>query len=287
MIKKMVITGASGFLGRKLQEMATEQGWKVLCINRHSSPGAISSDDLNLESYLSEFAPKVIVHLAASYGAEAKGAGLHANLLLPVRLLQWGADQHNIRFIAAGSFWQLGDMATPGPVDMYSASKQSLAVFLDYYRRCQQLDCYQLIFSSCYGPDDHRRKLVDYLTDSAKAGIEVKLGHQDKQFALTDIRDVANSIMLLASRSEALPELTYRVRADDLWTFDRLKSLFTHLGYPLRTSHSSSNVEFTEIIRPNDEHLPILPGWSIRYNLADYVSARLSMSNTSEPIGNG
>lgn len=287
MIKRMVITGASGFLGRNLHEIATRQGWRILCVNRHASPAAVSFDDPNLESYLSEFAPKVIVHLAASYGSEADGAGLHANLLLPVRLLQWRAKQDNLRFIAAGSFWQFGDIVTPSPVDMYSASKQSLAVFLDYYRRCHQVDCYQLILSASYGPNDPRGKLIDYLADSAKVGKEAKLGHPDKRFALTDVRDIANAILLLASSKETLPQLTYKVRSDELWSFNRLISLFAQLGYSLRTNYSLSNTAMTEILRPNDGHLPTLPGWSSRYRLADYVYERLSTSKTTDPSGSG
>ena len=280
MIKRMVITGASGFLGRKLHEMALKQGWEVLCINRHASSDSVSFDAPNLETYLSDFAPRVIVHLAASYGNEASGPGLHANLLLPVRLLQWAANKNKIRFIAAGSFWQMGDISNPGPVDVYSASKQSLAVFLDYYRRCQHVDCYQLILSSSYGPSDPRGKLIDYLADSAKLGKTATLGNQDKQFALTDVRDIANAIMLLASSKEALSQLTYKVRSDELWSFDRLISLFAQLGYPLLTSHPLSNKSMIEIVRPNDGHLPTLPGWTSRYHLADYLCERLSISNT-------
>ncbi|MBW0278030.1 NAD-dependent epimerase/dehydratase family protein [Shewanella xiamenensis] len=287
MTKSMVITGASGFLGQTLRKSALLEGWQILCINRHAIDGALAFDDPRLESHLTMFAPKVIVHLAASYGEEAKGEGLQANLLLPLRLLKWASTQANIRFIAAGSFWQFGDIETPGPVDMYSASKQSLAVFLDYYRRCERLDCYHLILSSSYGPNDPRGKLVDYFVNAAKTKRSVNLGHQDKHFALTDVRDVASAIMLLSSYSAPLPLLTYRVRTEQLWTFERLGRLFEKLGYTLNVRYSPLNNGMMEIIHPNDEHIPTLPHWSESYCLEDYLRARLASSITSEPHGNG
>ena len=281
----MVITGASGFLGRKLEELALLQGWKVLGINRYVGPNSILFDDPNLETYLNEFSPDVIVHLAASYGAEAKD--LQANLLFPLRLLKWSAQKSNLRFVAAGTFWQFGDVRYPGPIDLYSTSKQSLSVFMDYYRRCHSLDCYQLIFSSCYGYGDPRKKIIDYLVEAAEQGLEVQVGSKDKVFALTDVRDVANSIMMLSSSSKRLPLLTYRVRTDDLWSFDTLKALFAKLGYALHLKHVVMDSDTIEILQPNDSDIPTLPGWAPQYTLTDYLVNRLSKSMILEPKGNG
>lgn len=281
MSKRIVITGAKGFLGKHLVTAAQARGDEVFAIHRLSDELAVGYDDEHLEAKLTAFAPDVVVHLAASYADEAKGEGVQANLLLPLRLLEWAASNGQVKFISAGSFWQYGDRLSPGAVDFYSASKNALMAYLEYYRQREGVETYQLILSSTYGPDDHRGKLVDYLVKSALANQVVCLGCKDKQFSLTDVRDVTAAILSLIDEQRKLSELTYRIREDKLYTFELLTELFAELGSPLQLSFNNRSLPF-EILSPLDNNLPVLPGWEPHFCLNDYLRQAL---RGTEPSG--
>lgn len=281
MNKRIVVTGARGFLGKHLVNAAQERGDEVLLIHRVSDEQAIGCDDEKLEAKLSQFAPDAVVHLAATYADAAKGDGLQANLLLPLRLLEWAASNGGVKFISAGSFWQYGDLQSPGAVDFYSASKNALMAYLEYYRHREKVEAYQLVLSSTYGPDDHRGKLVDYLVRCAIANQSVQLGNKAKQFSLTDVRDVVAAILGVVDDSSQLSQLSYRVRADELYTFEQLSELFTELGVPLQLKFDNARFPF-EILSPLDSDVPKLPNWQPRFCLADYLGYALS---NIEPAG--
>lgn len=281
MTKRLVITGAGGFLGGHLVKAARAQGFQVLAIQRRQEGDALAFDSPELEISLSDFAPDAVVHLAAAYGNEAKGAGLNANLMLPLRLLNWATSQRNVKFIATGSFWQFGDQECSAAVDYYSASKQALAVYLEYFRQREKLEVYQLVLSSTYGPGDTRGKLVDYLIHQARCGLPAKLGDSGKCFSLTDVRDVVSAIMTLINSPVPLPQVSYRVRQEHLYSFAELSAMLADLGCPVQLNFKLHQSETVEIALPADSLLPPLPGWFPRYQLEDYVRQKLKDLNSA------
>lgn len=286
MSKRVVVTGASGFLGRHLVGAARTRGLEVLPIQRQASQDGLAFDCPNLEARLSEFSPDAVVHLAAAYGAEARGVGLNANILLPLRLLNWAATQADVRFIVTGSFWQFGNQQHNSPLDYYSASKQALAVYLDYFRNREKLEVYQLVLSSTYGPQDPRGKLVDYLIQQAFTGMPANLGDPGKRFSLTDVRDVVSAIIGLLEAQTQLPDLTYKVRQEHLYGFDELSALFSALGYPIQMNFSAQTSGI-EISQPADSPIQTLPGWHPQYRLEDYVRQRFADLTGSACSGKG
>ncbi|MCL1040839.1 NAD(P)-dependent oxidoreductase [Shewanella marisflavi] len=275
MSKRLVITGANGFLGRHLVSAAKGLGYQVLAIQRQQTCDALAFDCPELEVTLSDFCPDVVIHLAAAYGEEAKGVGLNANFLLPLRLLNWASTQVDLKFITTGSFWQFGDQKHAAPVDYYSASKQALAVYLEYFRQREKLEVYQLVLSSTYGPNDTRGKLVDYLIEQGHSDLPAYLGDASKRFSLTDVRDVVSAIMMLINSSTCLPHVSYRIRQEHLYSFAELSTLFAELGCPLKLNFNVNQDEIVGITQPVDDLLPTLPGWHPQYQLKDYVKQRL------------
>jgi CDP-paratose synthetase len=212
---RIVLTGATGFLGSHLAHAFISAGHQVAAIVRASSDTRRLSTILTqlelidaacLDKSLAAIQPEVIVHTATCYGRHGEKATelLQANLLLPLQLLEHTA--------AAGSFLFINtDTTLPSDLNQYALSKSQ---FVEW---CRSLANYgnriaNVRLEYVYGPGDDETKFPTQVVRACVRQVpEFKLspGEQLRDFIYIDDAVAAYMVLLEGARLQSKPWRNY------------------------------------------------------------------------------
>lgn len=196
------MTGATGFLGSNLLRRLLAEKKEVCLLVRSTSNFSRISDLLgrvrlfrlgvvSLPRLFSAEKIDTVLHCATNYGRrmESPVSILEANLLLPLRLLQVGADNGLRCFVNT-------DTILDKRVGYYSLSKNQFREWLRLYS--DRLACGNVALEHFYGAGDDRSKFVAYMVDALLRGvprIELTPGEQKRDFV--HISDVVRAFSLV------------------------------------------------------------------------------------------
>ncbi|MEO6313953.1 MAG: NAD(P)-dependent oxidoreductase [Chitinophagaceae bacterium] len=207
MKKKLLITGASGFLGYHLIEAALSQEYEVYAgIRKLSSTGHLDkarvtiveldmSDPDNIQAVLALHGIQYIIHAAGLTRAKSESVFNFSNATLTRNLAIAAAAARIKKFVFISSLAALGPSATSGPVKeddipqpltWYGKSK---LLAESYLRAIPNLPFIVLRPTAVYGP---REKDLLLLVKSVITGIEVYIGKREQQLSFVYVKDVAN-----------------------------------------------------------------------------------------------
>ncbi|MCA9529759.1 MAG: NAD(P)-dependent oxidoreductase [Myxococcales bacterium] len=214
---KVLVTGASGFIGSRLRAALSAGGAEVVALRRSGSPAATSGaavtadyDDLDaLRAAVRDVEPDYVFHVAGvtkgvSYEDFQRGNVMPtANLIDAVRDVRPGLR----RFVMASSLAAFGPAMNgcpvcedddPHPVEHYGQSKLEAEQALR--QRAGGVPWTILRPSAVYGPGD-----VDFfnLFKSAAKGINVFFGNQARTFSCIYVDDCVRAFLTAATADEA------------------------------------------------------------------------------------
>src|SRR5712691_1856623 len=181
-MQRVLISGATGFVGRHLVRHLAKSGVAVGCIVRDKSDAATLGEAAavlphhgsteELHDIVRRFAPQCIVHLASYFVAEHQPQDvaplIGANLLFATQLADAAAAAGVEHFINTGTAWQHYEGEAYNPVCLYAATKQAFDDILRYYRERFGMRVVTLELSDTYGPADLRKKLLPLLVERVK-----------------------------------------------------------------------------------------------------------------------
>jgi nucleoside-diphosphate-sugar epimerase len=199
---RILMTGATGFLGGRLLGCLLEHGHEVVAIKRSFSdttrirasighPG-LHLFDVDVEDPRTLFqrhAIDTIIHTATEYGRGATPlySILEANLLLPLRLAELGIENGVRCFINTDSFFNKGNSSYSNLLN-YSLSKKSLLIWLD--KLSSKLKIINVVLEHIYGPHDSGTKFVESVVRQVAIDrvphIALTQGHQRRDFVYLD-----------------------------------------------------------------------------------------------------
>jgi nucleoside-diphosphate-sugar epimerase len=228
-MKRVVITGATGFVGANLAERLVHDGhsvylllregsqsWRIEHLLPHLRPVVVNLlDRQGLKEALKPIRPDWIFHLAA-YGAyawqEDLDTALQTNFLGTINLVEACREIEFEAFINTGSSSEYGlkgyapsedDFLNPN--SYYAVTKASATLFCGYIAQSFNLPIYTLRLYSVYGPYEDPRRLIPTLILKGLESALPPLVHPEvaRDFIFTE--DVNNACMLVASRARMLP----------------------------------------------------------------------------------
>jgi len=204
MNKKVLITGATGFLGSAVVNDLVKSDFKVFATVRNLTKMPLIHEnliyvDLSKKDSLTEtFGSQnidTVLHLATKYGRNGETIQeiLEANLLLPLEILNLAVNSGAKHFINIDSFYNKPGNTQKRLFD-YSQSKAALLPWLQM--NSDKIRVSNLILEHMYGPNDKRDKFIPRLIRSAKSnyndGLKLSPGDQRRDFIYID--DVVSAI---------------------------------------------------------------------------------------------
>ena len=225
-VAKVIITGATGFIGRHLAQAVAASGASVYGLSRSESyiadvHGYVCdiTDRRLLNEIVGDVRPSHIFHLA---GNKARSANIKdfrqcidENLIGTLNLLEACEAASCVpRFISLGTCEEYGGAEAPYlettrevPVSAYSCSKVAMTQLLQTYHRIHGFPTVVLRPSLAYGPGQGDEMFLPALIRSLLSGqrFAMSRGGQTRDYVYID--DLIRAILLAAERPEAIGQV--------------------------------------------------------------------------------
>lgn len=291
---RVLITGATGYVGTHLARKLAQGGASVAALVRPESDTARLADagsvalrayDGTLDSLVAAVRavqPDCVFHLASlsrvEVAREQVDALVQANIVLGVHLLEALRDVPGCRLINAGTYSQYAAAGGYEPDSLYAVTKQAFELFVDYAAATAALAAVTLVVFDVYGEDDWRPKLLTSLVDSALTGrpFPATEGHQRLDFV--HVEDVVQGFVHAAQLPAVPGHRRYRLDSGARISLRELGAAIERLA------GSRMDIRWGELpYRPGQKMAVLergerLPGWQARVDLENgirrYIAAR-------------
>jgi len=189
-IRKVFVTGATGFIGRHLVQLLSDEGYSVGILVRSSSSYAndggipnvtsFSGDIRNFEDLknaFSSFKPDAVIHLVTYYAvmhrADEIGVMLDTNVKGTINILEAAKESRVQLFVNTSTcaVYEEKDRSIREddpikPQNLYALTKLQAEEACGFYAENFNLRCVTLRLFPPYGPGDKERRLLPYVIGS-------------------------------------------------------------------------------------------------------------------------
>jgi nucleoside-diphosphate-sugar epimerase len=204
MKNRVLITGATGFVGANLARRLVKEGYDVHILTRKTSNkwrlfNVLSRlhdhivdlrEDTKLKKIIIKIKPNIIFHLATSgiYGGRhlAEKELIEINLLGTINLINACNDLDYKCFINTGSSSEYGPKDNPmresdicGPINVYGITKLASTLYCNFIAKTDNKPIVTFRLFSPFGPYDDRSKLMTYAIINALQNKELSLANPD------------------------------------------------------------------------------------------------------------
>ena len=205
----VLVTGASGFIGRHLCRHLAAAGEDVHAVIRATSAGGLSHRPEvtihTLHDSSAEYAavadavhPAVVFHLATFFAPHHDPSQIarmvEANVTFGTAVAD-AAARGGSRLVHVTSAWQHYQGAEYSPVSLYAGTKQALCDVVQYFTECEGLTADEVCLFDTYGPRDDRQKLVRLLLEHAASGAPLPMSSGHQLIDLTHVDDVVAALV--------------------------------------------------------------------------------------------
>ncbi len=210
----ILITGATGFIGRNLTPFLIKEGHNIHALIRPTTKPdflftdkvVVFEDDIPaLADYLKSNRIDGIIHLATLYlnthRPEQIAELVKSNVYLGTAILEAAVAANVKWFLNTGTIWQ--NFNAPAyskqycPVNLYAASKQAFVDMAKYYVEMSDIRFATLKLCDTYGENDTRKKIYSLFEQIAKTGETLDMSPGEQKMDLVHISKVLDSFLKL------------------------------------------------------------------------------------------
>ena len=235
MANRVLITGASGFVGANLARRALERGdelilglppgsdaWRLRDLERDAEMVEADLRDADaVERMIGEAKPALVLHLAThgAYSWQSDSERIFETTVLgTVNLLRACESGRVRRLINAGSSSEYGykdhppsEDELPEPNSDYAAAKLAATAWCEYFARERGVEAVSLRLYSIYGPWEDPKRLIPTLVREALAGGLPPLVNAEVARDFVFVDDACSAFLLAADAPEVAPGAIYNV----------------------------------------------------------------------------
>jgi CDP-paratose synthetase len=208
---RILLTGATGFLGSHLAHAFLRNGHEVAILKRTGSDmnriASIADQlmifDLDAEGYDAPFRKSgpydAVVHTATCYGRQGESSLeiFRANTLFPLELMEKAASYGTAFFINTDTFFNVKDFSYEYLSD-YALSKKQFSQWGKAYSDRQKLRFINIILEHLYGPGDAQFKFCTWIIRQCLMNVqEIPLTKADQKRDFIFIDDAVSAYVVL------------------------------------------------------------------------------------------
>lgn len=293
---RLLVTGATGYVGVHLCRALVASGHDVMAVARRTSnrsrldPRVACTDVADLDAAFRTFLPDTVIHLAAfvtaDHGASIAEKMVEDNICFGLRVLEAMLATSCRQFIHTGSYWEYAEDGGYLPNTLYAASKHAFADMAQWYAQAHRIAMANLVLYDVYGANDWRQKLLPALLalahDVSAAPMALTEGTQQLDWVYVD--DVVDAIL---KAQAALPTLqtspaTWSVATGNRITLRETVALLSRLaGRELPVVWGAKPWPVHQIMRPLCASVfPPPPQWEARVDLVHGLQQLLTNQGT-------
>lgn len=288
-MKRVVVTGATGFIGENLTRRLVELGFLVSIIVRENSNLSYLSDisgnldiyrfDGDLEKlikYFKDIKAEAVFHLASCFIAEHKSLDVEnlidSNVKFGSFLLEAMRVSNVKNIINTGTAWQHYQNKDYNAVCLYAATKESFEKIIDYYVDAYEINAITLKIFDSYGENDRRGKLINILKEVSLLGRELNMSEGIQKIDLTHVEDIVEGYIVAYNNLNNLNEKShkrYAICTERKVTLKELIEIFQkETGYEVKVNWGVRAQRYREVISPWDRYEK-LPNWKSKISLEE------------------
>jgi CDP-paratose synthetase len=294
---KILLTGATGFIGKHLLRALQRDGHELGVIVRPQSNMTSMDltgikqivDDGSTQSLIAEMKAMRadgILHLASCFlsqhGPEDISELIDSNLSFGCRVLEAAVAAQVSWFLNTGTFWQHYNNASYSPVNLYAATKEAFESLAQFYIESTDITFVTLKLSDTFGPGDTRKKLFQLLMDalSEEQHLDMSAGEQLIDISYIDnVIEAYTQLIALLSLTEGRPKSSssYAVMAEKRLSLRELVALFEELaGAKLDITFGPRPYRPREVMIPWENGVPV-PGWRPRISIEEGIKRLMGL----------
>ena len=212
---KIIVTGASGFIGRVLVEKLLNEGNTVFPIIRANTNKRLlnpkisdyfedNGDDDKLLKFIQKSHCKGVIHLASYFTGTHNTSDItpliNSNVHFPTRVIEASCKANIEWFLNIGTFWEHMNNHAYLPVNLYASTKKAFEAISKFYVEHNNLKFITVKLNDTYGSNDSRNKFINLWLDIAKHGTVLKMSPGKQMIDIVHVDDVANALVLSLKR---------------------------------------------------------------------------------------
>ena len=221
-IKKILVTGAAGFIGSHLTRRLIEDGFQVAITQRKDSSAwrirdildnvTVCTVDLkntqDIQAAVGQFKPDVIFHLAAYYAVEHKPAEIpliiDTNVLGTMNLLEAAYRAQVKLFVNTSSLFVYRDSrerwseeSPLNPFNLYALTKIHSEEACSFYAAKYGLRSVTFRIFPPYGPADNQRRFIPHIITSLLKGESPRMTTGRQEWDFIYVGDIVDAYVKL------------------------------------------------------------------------------------------
>ena len=211
----IIVTGASGFIGRVLVEKLLNEGNTVFPIIRARTNKKLlnpeitdyyedNGDDEKLLKFIKKSHCEGVIHLASYFTVTHKTSDItpliNSNVHFPTRIIDASCKANIEWFLNIGTFWEHMNHHAYLPVNLYASTKKAFEAISKFYVEHNNLKFITVKLNDTYGPNDSRNKIINLWLDIAKHGTLLKMSPGQQKIDIVHVEDVVTALILSIKR---------------------------------------------------------------------------------------
>ena len=295
-VRTIVITGATGFLGRHVLADLEDTNLKIVAILRDKQRPFLTSTKVEVacvdgRSSGEDFADffrsieggVVLAHLATHYSAAHSATDVEklveTNISFPLRLVDaLSRTKPGSAVVNISTLFQRYESRDYSPVSLYAATKESFLKLLDFYAETKVLRVADLTIGDTYGLGDTRGKLMNLLIENIASRTTLNLGSGLQNMSLIHVTDAAQAVAKVLRDSDQITNGgVWRVQVpptDNILVRDLITKIETISAKEVTCTFDVSRDRQREIYSPI-LGLEQLSGYAPKINLASGIKTML------------
>lgn len=277
-MKRALVTGGTGFLGRHLVRRLLADEWEVHVVSRTLPADGgpvihipVVSDPAELTSRIAAARPTTAFHLAVHYRRSHTSADIqpfvNANLQLGMALLEGMRACGCQRLVNVGTVWQDSGPGG-GAVNLYAATKRAFGEILAYSCYSYGISAASVLCADTYAEDDTRPRFLTALRNAWRRHERFEASGGEQVIDLLHAVDAVEALVEAAGLKLSTGQTcSFTVPSGESMTLRMLVERLARVtGEPINVAWGLRPYASDEVFRPVFAHHS-LPGWRPRIGL--------------------